>query len=111
MKIIASLFLALALVSGCDDGGNDSPDLRTVEGLACESNNDCGSQFYLCAYKIADGCAAKGHCAHVAEPTCASITELCGCDGKMVPSGACFYADGYAGGPTTGAKVCGDGGI
>jgi hypothetical protein len=109
MKILAFLFVAL--VSGCDDGGNDSPDLRTVDGLDCSSDAECGSQFYVCAYKISDGCAAKGKCAHVSVPTCASILELCGCDGKPVRAGACFYADGYAGGPTTGAKVCSDGGI
>src|SRR5581483_6893959 len=39
--------------------------------------------------------------------TCASIIVLCGCDGSMVGSGACQYPDGYAGGPTTGATVCG----
>jgi hypothetical protein len=109
MKIAA--FFLLALICGCDDSNTGSPDLRSVEGEACVHDADCGSQSYVCAYKIADGCAAKGHCAHVATPTCASITFLCGCDGTKVPSGACYYAAGYAGGPTSGASVCTDGGI
>jgi len=102
-------FLALLLI-GCGDTVPESNDLSVVEGASCADNSDCGSAQYLCAFKIADGCSAKGHCAHVATPTCASIVELCGCNGQKVPSGPCYYADGYAGGPTTGATSCADAG-
>jgi hypothetical protein len=84
-----------------------------VVGQPCVDTSECPGPAFVCAYKIAEGCAATGHCAPVATPTCASIVELCGCNGKLVPSGPCFYADGYAGGATKSTDVgaCGDGGI
>jgi len=117
---MSRILLTLALVFGaaaCDDGGGptQSIDMRySFEdgGAPCKTNTDCPSNLFVCAYKIADGCSAVGHCAPVSTPTCASITELCGCDGNPVPSGACFYAAGYAGGPTTGEPLgaCADAG-
>jgi hypothetical protein len=103
--------MLILLLAGCGDAVSGSSDMSAPDGAPCTDNSQCGSAQYVCAFKIADGCAAKGHCARVATPTCASIVELCGCSGQPVPSGACFYADGYAGGPTTGAKSCTDGGI
>ncbi|HEY2746893.1 MAG TPA: hypothetical protein VGL86_19860 [Polyangia bacterium] len=110
--------------AGIDGGplhcGGPHLDLSVPDGAPCIRDSDCeptpepapngafGAR--VCAYKIADGCAATGHCASLPSPTCASFTELCGCDGNPVRAGACFYADGYAGGPTTGASVCGDDG-
>jgi hypothetical protein len=113
MRQILTMFFFAALLHGCDvaDRG-DLPDLSSPagEGDACVGNADCASPTLLCAYPIADGCAAKGHCARVATPTCASVIELCGCDGKKVLSGPCYFQAGFASGPTTGAKLCGDGG-
>jgi hypothetical protein len=91
------------------------------DGASCVRDSDCAQTATaapngafgarVCAYKIADGCAATGRCATIPSPTCASFTELCGCDGSPVRAGSCFYADGYAGGPTTGATLCADGGV
>ena len=114
-----SLSVALALgcaiaVSAC--GGNDEtiithdpdmqvadaapPDLRVDPsvGRACVNDNDCNSPFTLCAFPIADGCSAVGHCRLSTSP-CTAITWSCGCNGQMVISGACEYDDGYAAGP------------
>jgi hypothetical protein len=95
--------LALLVHAGCKLSTGDAP--------SCVRDQDCGSPNQHCVYKIADGCAATGHCAaRPSGPTCASIVLLCGCDGTMVGSGSCQYPDGYAGGPTTGASLCTDGG-
>ena len=114
MRLVLIVLLAV-LPIGCNDNVEDHGpgDLSAPigEGDPCNSNADCSSPLLLCAFPIADGCAAKGHCARVATPTCASIVELCGCDGKTVASGPCYFQPGFAGGPTTGAKLCGDGGI
>jgi hypothetical protein len=120
----ALLALLLAACGGTGHGDRDlgfgpdvdqkaaADDLPLVE-TACVTNDDCSSASEVCAYPLADGCAAKGHCVPVATPTCASIVELCGCDGTVVPGGSCFYDPGYAGGPTTGGAepACGDGGV
>lgn len=112
--MLAMAMLA-ATAAGCGQGdcgwtsyGNDF-GVPPLEGAACVRDADCKSPSLLCAYKIGD-CAAKGHCAKVATPTCASFVPLCGCDGRTVKSGACFYQPGYASGPTKGAPVCSDGG-
>ena len=114
----AALLLSLCAIgcgSAADDGalvdaGRDLP--LVVAGEPCVTDSDCPSASLVCAYPLADGCAAKGHCAAVPTPTCASFTVLCGCDGSQVRGGGCFYADGYAGGPTTGghAPNCSDDG-
>jgi hypothetical protein len=112
-----AMMLAATVAAGCGDdheGPNVGPDMTVItDGDPCVTNADCKSNQYVCAYKIGD-CAAKGHCAHVAVPTCASVIELCGCDGKPVISGPCNFQSGFASGPTTGtpASMCGsDGGI
>jgi hypothetical protein len=115
MLLFTMLLTALAGCGGAsDDCGWDhsAPDMTTptLEGDPCVKDADCKSPSLLCAYKIGS-CSAKGQCAKVPTPTCASIVELCGCDGTPVKSGACFYATGYASGPTTGASMCSDGGI
>ena|GEM_PF-3444153 len=99
--------------------GNDA----AAPGELCVHDSDCppGTRFTapnsafnmrVCAYKLADGCAAVGHCADLPAKVCASYVPLCGCDGQEVRSGDCMYADGYVGGPTTGAaaSMCRDGG-
>ncbi len=111
-SMMVMLVLLLLAPLGCGDDGSDGArdagrDLEVlVGGEPCVVDDDCPGPSFVCAYKIADGCAAKGHCAPVPEPTCASFTILCGCDGSQVRGGGCFYADGYAGGPTTGATFC-----
>jgi hypothetical protein len=111
------MLLATAMVSGCDDQPSSRPDfgmpdlsMPTLEGDPCVTDVDCKSPTLLCAYKIANGCGAKGQCAKIPMPTCASFTPLCGCDGSVVKSGSCLYQPGYASGPTTGASFCSDGG-
>lgn len=111
----ALFFFAAAAPFGCGDDVGSSHDAGAdlsvpVGGQPCVRNDDCPSAAFVCAFKIADGCAATGHCAPIPMPTCASFTELCGCDGSPVRAGGCFYADGYAGGPTTGASFCADDG-
>jgi hypothetical protein len=122
MRFAAILLLALqAGCGGTNGGGPPAAD----GGQPCVTDTDCPeggrvdlgnggltTTAWLCAYKISDGCSAKGICMQIPSPTCASFIELCGCDGKSVRGGACFYADGYAGGPTTGASYlsCVDGG-
>jgi hypothetical protein len=101
------------------DGGAPPVD----GGQPCVTNNDCPllgtidldagiiePVNQVCAYPMADGCAATGTCMPVPMPTCASIVYYCGCNGQPVAGGGCFYQPGYAGGPTTGATDCGDGG-
>jgi len=113
-----AMMLATAMI-GCGDdhnGGDAPPDMTTptVQGDPCVKDSDCkstSSTLLLCAYKISDGCGAKGHCAVLPSPTCASFTPLCGCDGSEVRSGSCMYAAGYASGPTTGKQFCSDGGL
>ena len=115
---IAMLLVAAVAHSGCGaDCGVGHYDLQDLsapagEGADCVTDVDCRSPQLLCAYAIADGCAAKGHCARIPTPTCASFAPLCGCDGNTVKSGSCFYQPGFAGGPTTGVAIaeCGDGG-
>ena len=77
-------------------------------GQACTTDQDCpqptggsstAGQYLLCNYAVADGCSAKGQCRAVPEPSCTSIALACGCDGKAVPTGICFYDSGFAGGP------------
>ena len=77
-------------------------DLRSLanQGKACVTDDDCDSPDYKCSYPTADGCSAKGQCRAVPEPSCTSIALACGCDGKAVPTGICFYDSGFAGGPT-----------
>ena len=116
MRFLKPILFCALLMTGCKDEVDVKPYDMALDarggGGPCVDNSDCPSPEYICAYKIADGCAAKGYCAHVAVPTCASVVELCGCDGKEVISGPCNFADGYASGPTTGAPIsaCGDGG-
>jgi hypothetical protein len=76
------------------------PDLRVDPsvGRACASDVDCNSPFTLCAFPIAEGCSAVAHCRLSASP-CTALMWACGCDGKMVVSGACEFDDGYAAGP------------
>ncbi|HZS40105.1 MAG TPA: hypothetical protein VFF06_24915 [Polyangia bacterium] len=120
---LAVVCLLMCVPAGCNTNGNNAQDdggadLRSnVEdaGGPCVVDTDCPStstEFFVCAYKIADGCSAHGRCAPIHVPTCASFIELCGCDGSKVRSGSCMYQDGYAGGPTTGSPgpTCGDGG-
>ncbi len=100
-------------LAGPDLAGPDLA-LLPLEGAPCVTDVDCdGPRLLLCEYKIADGCAATGHCARIIVPTCNHVTELCGCNGNRVISGECAYPSGYASGPTTGAPLsaCGDGGI
>jgi hypothetical protein len=113
MRALSIATILAAAIAGCgNDQGGGQLDLGmpTLEGAACVTDGDCKAPTLLCAYKIADGCGAKGHCAKVATPTCASFIPLCGCDGQTVKSGACFYQPGYASGPTTGMQMCNDGG-
>jgi hypothetical protein len=105
------------LAFGCSSGPSPqpdaaSPDLRSEDaGAPCVDTSNCAAS-EVCAYPLADGCSAKGHCIPVAQPTCASFTELCGCDGTIVRGGGCFYPPGFAGGPTKGDPItaCMDGG-
>ncbi len=118
MILARAMVLCVFFVVGC--GGDPSTaedasaDARAGSdgGGPCVRDTDCPSNEYGCGYKIADGCSAIGHCARIPSPTCGAIIILCGCDGSEVRSGACFYADGFAGGPTTGASSlsCHDGG-
>jgi hypothetical protein len=115
MSLLKAVMVLSLFVAGC--GGpllSDQPGASTAgasanDGQSCVTKADCGGPQYVCAYPVADGCQAKGHCATVVAP-CDAIREVCGCDGKPVETGDCFYAVGYASGPTTGARVCGDGG-
>jgi hypothetical protein len=102
---MALLLLPLGCGSNSVDGGKD---LGAGDGQPCVTQYDCPGPQYVCAYPIADGCKAKGHCVTMPAETCQLVTMLCGC-GMEVAAG-CFYPDGYAGGPTTGARFCGDGG-
>jgi hypothetical protein len=111
---MSRILLTLALVCCAAACGNDGglkpiPDMQSVDLpmplVACKDTSECPGPSFVCAYKIADGCSAMGHCAPVRTPTCASITELCGCDGKLVEGGPCFFEDGYAGGPTNGQPL------
>jgi hypothetical protein len=118
--------LMLITMSACGGnsgiGGNsDAGDDASVrgEGQDCVSDGDCPSAvgtYFVCAYAIADGCSAKGHCALLAVPTCAHEINRCGCDGMPVRASDCYYATGYAGGPVApgpvgnGSGICGDGG-
>jgi len=110
------VLFVLAAPLGCGDGNHDLRDgggmdlPAQADGQPCVTDADCMSASLLCTYKIADGCAAKGHCARIHTPTCAHVNYLCGCNGRPVPSSDCFYETGYAGGPTTGALVCPDDG-
>jgi hypothetical protein len=116
--IIRKLALILGIVCGvtacgATDGSHEpdlqagadmrslASDMRSLanQGKACVTDDDCDSPDYKCSYPIADGCSAKGQCRAVPEPSCTVIALSCGCDGKAVPSGICFYDSGYAGGP------------
>jgi hypothetical protein len=119
LRTLLGSILFVAACGGGDDGTSDltvkvPPDLRIAGdgGAECVHDGDCGDPGYVCAYSIAAGCAAVGHCALLPTPTCQAIVEMCGCAGATVPGGGCFYQAGFAGGPTTGALVpaCGDGG-
>ena len=115
IRLFFSSCVVALLAVGCgggSKGGDSGTDLSApvVTSQSCRDSSDCASG-QSCAYKIADGCAATGHCATVPEPSCDSIVELCGCDGKVAASGPCIFPDGYAGSPTTGAPYsdhCGD---
>lgn len=97
---------------------NPTEDLRiSIEGKVCKTRDDC-SDSDVCAFKIGAGCGTIGHCAAFAVPTCAHESYLCGCDGKVVNDSDCYYAAGYASGPSNGGpqvgsdQVCGgDGGV
>ena len=94
-------------------------------GQACTTDQDCpqptggsstAGQYLLCNYAVADGCSAKGQCRLVHMPTCANVTQACGCNGQPVANSACFYDPGFAGGPvmpgSTWPQDCpGDGGL
>ena len=125
-RYMAMMMLALLAGCGASDVATGDMSVPTQGGGPCVTDSDCpagsrvdlgnggfGVVAWVCSYKIADGCAAKGQCTQLPSPTCASFEELCGCDGQVVRSGPCFYASGYAGGPTTGAAApaCSDGGI
>ena len=95
-----TLLLPVLLHAGCGDdvqgatvdlGAPDlaGPDLAMLplEGAPCVNDADCGGPGpLLCQYKIADGCAATGHCVRIVVPTCKGFVELCGCGGGWVES-------------------------
>ena len=79
---LATFVLMLWMLPGCGSatsGGADAgADLSVpADGRSCVRDLDCGSAAFLSAYKIADGCAAVGHCARVATPTCALVHYAC----------------------------------
>src|SRR5579871_6196873 len=91
---------------GVEDLGTDAQLSPQDGGSPCVIDDDCPAggrvnldggftvTAWVCAYKIADGCSAKGTCMQIPSTTCASFEELCGCDGQLVRAGACFYASG-----------------
>ncbi len=97
--------------SYCYGSGSPGATSCPAPGEECVLDEDCGVTASRCAYKISDGCGAKGVCFSPADgPMCGALTETCGCDGSRVVSG-CTYPQGYASAPTTGLSFCTDGGV
>jgi hypothetical protein len=91
-------------LSSNDDLSSDaSASMPDAGPKPCKTASDCTFAGYLCAYVIAQGCAAtEGICIPESGGTsCGELRVFCGCSGKHVDgNGDCRYPVGYASGPT-----------
>jgi len=97
---------------GSEDLSGDASASMTDGGpKPCKTASDCTFSGYVCAYVIAQGCAAtEGVCLPESGGTsCGALRVFCGCSGKHVDgNGDCRYPIGYASGPTFSLEaVCG----
>jgi hypothetical protein len=106
-RIVLLCAVCLAACSSSPKVGVDqdaSEQDASEQGTSCVIATDCPSNLDHCAYAIADGCGAKGHCmATPGPPYCGALIESCGCDGTIVNgNGDCFLPAGYTTGPSLG---------
>jgi hypothetical protein len=91
-------------LSGNEDLAGDASASTSDGGpKTCKSSTDCTFSGYVCAYAIAQGCAAtEGICMpETGGSSCGELRVFCGCSGKHVDgNGDCRYPVGYASGPT-----------
>jgi hypothetical protein len=76
-------------------------------GATCSTDADCGSAS-MCAFKIADRCAAVGICLTRPSPgpTCNAISLACTCSNKDINVACTMYPSGYASQPVAQLSAC-----
>jgi hypothetical protein len=76
-------------------------------GATCSTDADCGSGM-MCAFKIADKCAAVGTCLTRPPPgpTCNAISLACTCSNKEINVACTIYPSGYASQPVARLGAC-----
>ena len=76
-------------------------------GATCSTGSDCGSGM-MCAFKIADRCAAVGICLPRPSPgpTCSAISLDCTCSNQEINVACTIYPSGYASQPVAQLASC-----
>lgn len=76
-------------------------------GATCSTDADCGSGM-MCAFKIADKCAAVGTCLPRPSPgpTCNAISLACTCSNQEINVACTIYPSGYASQPVAYLSAC-----
>jgi hypothetical protein len=76
-------------------------------GATCSTDADCGSGM-MCAFKIADGCAAVGSCLTRPSPgpTCNATSLACTCSNQEINVACTIYPSGYASQPVAQLAAC-----
>jgi hypothetical protein len=111
MKKIVVLSMMIACggqtIGDLDSGtGTDASTKSDVSlGASCIHSSDC-SIGTACAYPMADGCAAKGHCVDDTGPLCNSFSPGCACDGTTINIVCNGLPDGFATKPLASKGQC-----
>jgi hypothetical protein len=76
-------------------------------GATCSTDSDCGSGM-MCAFKIADTCAAVGTCLTRPSPgpMCHAIALACTCNKQEINVACTIYPSGYASQPVAQLSAC-----
>ena len=109
-NLVSALALILAPIMTACASKEHTPNAATPKDAGsparCVRDGECGAG-HRCYFSIAAGCAAKGQCLPVPEPSCLTERNYCGCDGTTVLAG-CLEPDGYAPAPVSRPKPCND---
>jgi hypothetical protein len=102
------------ICGGLPDGYAEKPvrnagQCTDAGGTTCATSADCGSGF-LCGFKKADACAAKGSCFQDTGQFCEAFAPGCACDGTVINIYCNNLPPGYESKPLAFEGYCPDAG-